>query len=97
MFAYAARAHNREYGTTPKHYAKIAGKNRFHGSLNPKACFQKGWPLEDILTKHMLCDPITLGMSAATADGSAAAVVCSEEFVILKNLQVLALTRFSSL
>ena len=36
----------------------------------------------------MICDPITLPMSAPTADGSAAAVVCSEEFMIARGLQV---------
>ena len=88
MFAYAARTHSKQHGTTPTQYAKIAYKNRYHGTMNPRACFQKEMSVGDIQSRRMLCEPITVGMSAATADGSAAAVVCGEEFVALKGLQV---------
>ena len=88
MFAYAARAHSKQHGTTPTQYAKIAQKNRHHGTMNPRACFQREMSLGDIQTKRMVCEPITVGMSAATADGSAAAIVCGEDFVALKGLQV---------
>lgn len=43
--------------------------------------------MDTIAKKAMLCPPITFGMTAATADGSAAAIVCSEEFVKRHNLQ----------
>ena len=36
----------------------------------------------------MICDPITIAMSAPTGDGGAAAVVCSEEFVRRHHLWV---------
>ena len=36
----------------------------------------------------MICDPITLPMSAPTADGSAAALVCSKTFMESHGLQV---------
>ena len=88
MFAYAARTHSKQHGTTPIQYAKIAYKNRYHGTMNPRACFQKEMSVDDIQSKRMVCEPITVGMSAATADGSAAAVICGEEFVLLKGLQV---------
>ena len=87
MFAYAARVHSRQYGTTQRQFAKIAHKNRRHGAMNPTAMFQKVLELEDI-ERRVLCDPITLAMSASTADGAAAVVVCSEEFVKLHSLQV---------
>ena len=38
----------------------------------------------------MVCDPITIVMSAPTGDGGAAAVVCSEEFVRKQGLEVSA-------
>jgi len=41
-----------------------------------------------IKSKRELCHPITFPMSAPTADGGAAAVVCSEEFLKRHNLQV---------
>lgn len=37
----------------------------------------------------MICEPITIAMSAPTGDGGAAAVLCSEEFVTRNNLQVI--------
>lgn len=36
----------------------------------------------------MICKPITFAMSAPTADGSAAAVVCSKEFMESNQMQV---------
>jgi sterol carrier protein 2 len=86
MFAYAARVHSEQYGTTQRQYAKITQKNRRHGAMNPKATFQKVLSLEDI-ERRALCEPITLAMSASTADGSAAVVVCSEEFVRSRGLE----------
>ena len=40
MFAYAARDHSKHYGTTVDQYAKITYKNRRHGAMNNRACFQ---------------------------------------------------------
>ena len=36
----------------------------------------------------MICEPIAFAMSAPTADGSAAAVVCSRHFMESKGMQV---------
>lgn len=67
--------------------ATIAYKNRKQGENNPYASFQKAPDIASIATKAMLCYPITFGMTAATADGSAAAVVCSEDFVKKHGLE----------
>ena len=40
MFAYAARDHSKHYGTTVDQYAKITYKNRMHGAMNSRACYQ---------------------------------------------------------
>lgn len=87
MFAYAARDHCKEYGTKPEHFAKIASKNRRHGAQNPRAAIQKATSPEEVLSKRLLCEPITMAMSAPTGDGGAAAVLCSEEFLEKHNLQ----------
>ena len=50
--------------------------------------FQSPVTLDFIKTKRELCYPITFPMSAPTADGGAAAIVCSEDFVNKHNLQV---------
>ncbi|GFO03739.1 non-specific lipid-transfer protein [Plakobranchus ocellatus] len=46
--------------------------------------------MDTIANKAVLCPPITFGMTAATADGSAAAIVCNEAFVRKRNLQAKA-------
>ena len=40
MFAYAAKEHCAQHGTKVEHFAKIASKNRIHGSQNPRAAIQ---------------------------------------------------------
>nr|KAG5703888.1 hypothetical protein BaRGS_008147 [Batillaria attramentaria] len=82
LFAYAAREYMELYPQlTVEDLAKIAHKNRKQGENNPRASFQKAPDLKTITNRAMLCYPITFNMSAATADGSAAAIVCSEKFV----------------
>ena len=44
MFAYAARDHSKHYGTTIDQYAKVTYKNRRHGVMNNRACFQVRMP-----------------------------------------------------
>ncbi|XP_065057864.1 sterol carrier protein 2-like isoform X2 [Rhopilema esculentum] len=87
LFAYAAKEHAVKFNSTPLHLAKIAYKNHCHSANNPYACLRKKFPLEMIMKSPMICDPIALLMSSPTADGSAAAVVCSEEFMIARGLQ----------
>ena len=43
---------------------------------------------EEILSKRVICEPLTIAMSAPTGDGGAAVVLCSEEFLLQHNLQV---------
>ncbi len=57
--------------------------------LNTVAVFQqKPTTPEEVLSKRIICDPITIAMSAPTGDGGAAAVLCSEEFVRRHHLEV---------
>lgn len=87
MFAYAAQDHCREHGTTKEHFAKIASKNRRHGMNNPRAAIKQALKPQEILSKRMMCEPITVAMAAPTGDGAAAAVVCSEEFMKKHHLE----------
>lgn len=91
LFAYAAREYMQLHPeVTVEELAKIAFKNRKHGENNPKASFQKAPDISSIATKAMLSYPITFGMTAATADGSAAAVLCNENFVKKHGLETKA-------
>ena len=90
MFSYAAREYQKEHpgAISAQDMGLVAQKNRQHGAANPNAYHQKPVPLEYIMDpKYMLSDPITAGMSAPTACGSAAAIVCSEEFMKKHGLQ----------
>lgn len=85
IYSYAAREYKSKYPGVccDEDFAFIAYKNRIQGSWNTKACFYKK-PLSDVqtaLTDRMLCSPITAHQSSMTADGSAAALVCGEEFL----------------
>lgn len=85
IYAYAAREYQRNYPNACKDedFAFIAYKNRIQGQWNPNACFY-GKPLPDVktaLNDRMICPPITNHQSSMTADGSACAVVCSEDFL----------------
>ena len=87
IYAYSAREHEKKYGTTKEHSAKIAYKNHFHSQYNPNASLQKVLPMEAIKAREIVY-PLTLAMCALTADGGAAAVVCNKDFMIKHKLQV---------
>ncbi|KAH9500674.1 sterol carrier protein 2 [Bulinus truncatus] len=88
LFAYAAREYKEKYPNVfDEALVQIAYKNRKQGVNNPNASFQHLMSQEAIATKAVLCSPITFGMTAATADGSAAAVVCNGDYVVRNNLQ----------
>ena len=88
MFAYAAREHSQLYGTQPHHYAAIASKNRRQGAQNPRAAQQRPLTEKEVLSTRMLCEPITMAMAAMTGDGGAACLLCSQQFMKQKRLQV---------
>ena len=81
MFAAAGREYMRTYDATAEHFAKIGYKNHKHSVNNPYAQFQTEYSLEDIMNAPMISDPITKLQCSPTSDGSAAAVLASEDFV----------------
>ena len=88
MFAYAAKEHSDKYGSMFEQCAEIAYKNHKHSTQNPNACLRKEIPLKTICESRTICEPIAFAISAPTADGSAAAVVCSRDFMESKGMQV---------
>lgn len=87
MFGSAGKEHMEKYGTTPDHFAKIAEKNHRHSANNPYSQFRDVYTLEEIKSSRMVYHPLTKLQCCPTSDGSAAAVLCSEEFVKKHNLQ----------
>jgi len=81
VYAGMSRWHMATYGTTQRHLAIIASKNHFHSSMNPFAQYQKEMSVEEILAARPVIWPLTVPMCAPVGDGSAAAILCSADFV----------------
>lgn len=81
IFGNAGREHMERFGTKPEHFAKIAYKNHLHSTNNPYSQFQDEYSLEQILASPMMHEPLTKLQCCPTSDGSAAAVLCSDEVV----------------
>jgi acetyl-CoA acyltransferase len=83
MFGAAGLEHNRLYGSTPEHFARIAVKNHEHSVHNPYSQFHDVYTLDEIKAAKMVYAEagITRPMCSPTSDGSAAAIVVSEDFV----------------
>src|SRR2546425_4796374 len=79
VFALVARAHMAKYGTTVEQMAAVAVKNHKHGTLNPKAQFQKEITLEQVLKSLLIADQLKLYDCCPFTDGGAAVVLTSEE------------------
>lgn len=79
-YAMTLRKYMKKYGWTQEHFAKVASKNKYNGSLNPLAQYQKPMSVESILNSRLIVWPLTLYMCSTMADGAAAAIVCSEDF-----------------
>jgi len=79
VFALIARAHMDKHGTTEEQMAAVAVKNHKHGTLNPKAQFQKEITVEQVLKSAYVADPLKLLDCCPFTDGGAAVVLASEE------------------
>jgi len=78
-YAMALRKYMKDYGWTQEQFAKVASKNKYNGSLNPYAQYQKPMSVEEILSSRVIAWPLTLYMCSTMADGAAAAIVCSRK------------------
>jgi acetyl-CoA C-acetyltransferase len=77
LHAMIARRHMYQYGTTREQIAQVSVKNHKHGSLNPKAQFQREIDLNTVLRAGMVADPLGMFDCAPFSDGAAAVVLCS--------------------
>lgn len=77
VYAMAARAHMERYGTKKEHFAMVAAKNSFHGSMNPRAQFREVMTVEQVLADRVIVEPLTRSMCSPIGDGAAAVVVVS--------------------
>jgi len=81
VFAMATHLYAHKYGIPLKdlkrHMAGVAVKNHYHGSMNPKAHFQKKIDIDMVLGGMMVADPLQLFDCCPFSDGAAAVVVAN--------------------
>jgi len=78
IYSLMARKHMKKYGSTKEHFAMVAAKNSFHGSMNPRAQFQELLSVADVLAARTIIEPLTLPMCSPIGDGAAAVILVSE-------------------
>ncbi|UCG36149.1 MAG: thiolase domain-containing protein, partial [Candidatus Bathyarchaeota archaeon] len=78
-FALYAKSHMQKYGTTEEQLAKVAVKNHFYATKNPKAMFQEEITVEDVLKSRMIASPLKRYDCCANSDGAACIILASED------------------
>jgi acetyl-CoA C-acetyltransferase len=67
------------YGTTREQMARVAVKNHYHGSKNPKAQYPFEVTVEQVMNSSRVADPLRLLDCSPVTDGAAAVILASEE------------------
>jgi len=75
MFALHAARYFNEYGATEEALGAVAMKNHYHGSLNPKAHFQKEITADQYAKAPKVAEPLGLYDCCPTTDGAAAVIL----------------------
>ncbi len=78
-YALYATAYMHRYGATEEDLCKVAVKNHYYGSLNPKAQFQRAITVEECLNSRYVAWPLKLYDSNPITDGAAAVILAGEE------------------
>lgn len=81
LFGNAGREYMEKYGASAEDFAEIARVNHEHSQRNPYSQFKDVYTLDQILKSPMIHAPLTKLQCCPTSDGSAAAVVVSQDFL----------------
>jgi acetyl-CoA acyltransferase len=81
VYAYAARTHMKKYGSTQRQLAAVASKNHWHSTMNPNAQYTFDVSIDDVMNDRVVAYPLTRSMCAPIGDGSASAILASEDVV----------------
>ncbi|TFG31839.1 thiolase domain-containing protein [Candidatus Thorarchaeota archaeon] len=81
LYAFMARRHMHEYGTTEEHLALPTVKNHANAVHNEFAQFQRAVPIEVVMNSGLLADPLRVLHSSPITDGAAGLVMCREDIV----------------
>lgn len=94
FYGVLARQHMEQHGSTIEHFAMVAAKNSFHGSLNPNAQFTHAMTVAEVLAQPVVSPPLTRPMICPLADGGSAAIIVSErkarQMGLVKPVRVLS-------
>jgi acetyl-CoA acetyltransferase len=75
IYAQTTQAYMARSGATAEDFARVAAKNSWHGSMNPKAQYRTARTTEEVLASRHVAGPLTMLMCSPIADGAAALVV----------------------
>jgi len=78
-YALYATAYMARYGATEEDLCKVAVKNHYYASFNPKAQFPRKITLEQCMQSRYIAWPLKLFDCSPITDGSAAVILASEE------------------
>lgn len=75
QFAFAARRHMHNFGTTELQLALVAEKNHAHSVHNPNAMYRHEVTVDQVIASRRVVDPLRLLMLCSPNEGAAAAVL----------------------
>jgi acetyl-CoA C-acetyltransferase len=79
LFALMATAHMNAYGTTQEQMAKVAVKNHYHATLNPKAHMHKEITVENVLSSKVVAWPLKMYDCSLITDGASCVILTKPE------------------
>ncbi|KAI5297724.1 sterol carrier protein 2 [Ascosphaera atra] len=81
MFGNAGLEYMEKYGAKKEDFAEIGRVNHAHSKHNPYSQFQQEYSLEEVLKAPPVFEMLTKLQCCPTSDGSAAAIVVSQDFL----------------
>lgn len=90
LFGNAGEEHMKRFGSKPEHFAKIAYKNHKHSVNNPYSQFRDEYTLDQIKNSPVVHRVLTKLQCCPTSDGSACAILATEDFVRRHKLEAQA-------
>ncbi len=79
LYAFLARRHMHEFGTTEEQLAAASVKNHANGANNPYAQFQRAITVEDVMESGYVASPLKLLDCSPITDGAAAIILCASD------------------
>ncbi|PIN83374.1 hypothetical protein COV61_03270 [Candidatus Micrarchaeota archaeon CG11_big_fil_rev_8_21_14_0_20_47_5] len=75
LYAFMAKRHMHEYGTTEEQMASVAVKNHYNAARNPCAQYQNEITIETVMKSKVVASPLKVFDCSPITDGAAAVVL----------------------